>query len=343
MPSATATVTAPQPEPEAESNRASGAPAGGDAVAPGQSEATAEPPEGLGVAAGPEGREGTGVPPRPEPYSAFRPQPVAVLIDNANGYPQSGLVEAAVVIEMPVEGGITRLMPLYDEIDPATVGPVRSARDYFVRIAESYRGILVHDGGSPSAMKMISQSPTPTVNSFSSGELFARADQRSAPYNLYSDGTSLRRAINRLRPAGMRSVSGTIYRPPQEARAVEEVSVSYGAIYRTGFTFQPALGSYRWVRNGTPAVDATGEQVRATAVLVADIEARPYPDDPAGRLYIPLDGGRATLYLLGRAIDGTWTVSEGIGFRADDGTDVDLRPFKTWIAFTPTYEGRTER
>jgi hypothetical protein len=97
------------------------------------------------------------------------------------------------------------------------------------------------------------------------------------------------------------------------------------------------------VRNGTPAVDANGDQVRTDAILIADIEARPFPDDPAGRLYIPLDGGSATLYLLGRAVDGRWYLDGGVRFEAADGTPVDLRPFKTWMAFAPGYEGRTER
>lgn len=328
--------------PTPRSNRAVQGPTGGNAARAGQP----NPPEegqGLGAASGPTGELGTGVPARPEPYSAFRRSPVSILIDNANGYPQMGLVEAAVIVEMPVEGGLTRLMPIYDSNDPGRVGPVRSARDYFVRVAQSYDSVLVHDGGSPASLQVIAQSSAPTLNAYSRGDLFVRETGRSAPYNLYSEGGSLRNAVNRLRSGGMRQVSGTIYRPAESAREVAEVTVRYGGTYGSGFSFQSSLGTYRWVRNGTPAVDAAGQQVRVDAVLVAAIDTRPFPDDPAGRLYISLEGGPATLYVRGRAVEGSWFLEDGVRFRDGDGNLVDLRPFKTWMAFAPNYEGRVER
>ena len=323
-------------------NRATRAPEGGSASRPGQVD-PAEEASGLGAATTTGEGAATGARARAEPYSAFRRPPVAILIDNAEGYPQSGLVQASIVVEMPVEGGLTRLMPLYHESDPPQVGPVRSARDYFVRVSGSYDGVLVHDGGSPSALQAIEQSPTPTLNAFTRGDLFVRVSERGAPYNLYSTGDALRRAVNRIRTGGVRSVSGVIYRPPQDAREVAEVTVRFGGTYQTGFTYQPTVASYRWVRNGTPAVDAVGEQVRADAILVAEIEARPFPNDPAGRLYVPLDGGPATLYVRGRAVDGRWSMDEGVRFHTADGEDLDLRPFKTWMVFAPTYDTRVER
>ena len=57
-----------------------------------------------------------------ETYRAERSQPLAVLLDNVNGYPQSGLREASAIFEMPVEGGLTRLMTVYDRADPGPVG-----------------------------------------------------------------------------------------------------------------------------------------------------------------------------------------------------------------------------
>ena len=339
---AAAAQEVPAGVPAPRGNRATRAPEGGSASRPGQVDPAAEA-AGLGAARTTGEGASTGARVRPEPYSAFRQAPVAILIDNAEGYPQSGLVQASIVVEMPVEGGLTRLMPLYHETDPPQVGPVRSARDYFVRVSESYDGVLVHDGGSPSALEAIQRSSTPTLNAFSRGELFVRVSERGAPYNLYSTGDALRRAVNRLRTGGVRSVSGVIYRPPQGAREVAEITVRYGGTYQTGFAYQPTVASYRWVRNGTPAVDAVGEQVRTEAVLVAQIEARPFPNDPAGRLYVPLDGGPATLYVRGRAVDGSWFLDGGVRFQTADGEILDLRPFKTWMVFAPTYESRVER
>ncbi|NLM44527.1 MAG: DUF3048 domain-containing protein, partial [Clostridiales bacterium] len=60
-------------------------------------------------------------------------RPVAVMIDNErNARPQSGITEADIVFEMPVEGNITRYMAIYHHLPSEKIGPVRSARPYFI-------------------------------------------------------------------------------------------------------------------------------------------------------------------------------------------------------------------
>ena len=70
------------------------------------------------------------------------------------------------------------------------------------------------------------------------------------------------------------------------------------------------------------------------AVVVARIIAQPLPNDPEGRLYIPLSGGEATLYLRGKEIPGTWSPEDGFTFVGPDGP-IDLTPFKHWVLFAP--------
>ncbi|HEX7022223.1 MAG TPA: DUF3048 domain-containing protein, partial [Trueperaceae bacterium] len=314
-------------------------PAGGNDVQAGQTQAD----EGaraaaLGAAAAPEGvDQPTGTPASPTPYSGKRERPMAVLIDNANGYPQSGLLEASSIFEMPVEGGLTRLMTVYDEVDPAQVGPIRSARTYFVEAAQDLNAVLVHDGGAPGAIAAIERSRTPTFNAYSFGVLFVRADSRSAPYNLYSSGEILRQAVNRLDLGRVRDVSGRVFRPNEDSATANSLSVNYSSVYTSGFRYESATNLYRWQRQGQPASDANGQAVLVDAVVVAHIDAHAIPGDTEGRLYIPLDGGDATLFLRGHAIQGQWSLDGGFGFVTDDGKSVDLTPFKHWILFTPQY------
>jgi len=201
----------------------------------------------------------------------------------------------------------------------------------------------VHDGGSPGAMIAIAHGALPTLDALHRGDLFERAGQRQAPYNLYSQGEALRRAVNRLMPERTRVLSGTLFRPPGDAPTVTSVTDRIGANYKTGFRYFPTLDSYRWIRNGVGANDASGENVLVDAVVMAKISARPLPDDPEGRLYIPLQGGPATLYLHGRAIAGHWDLANGLRFVTADGQPVDLAPFRTWFVMTPTYDARVEQ
>ncbi|MCS6939995.1 MAG: DUF3048 domain-containing protein, partial [Roseiflexus sp.] len=79
-------------------------------------------------------------------------RPYVVMIDNhPNAYPQTGLDKAAVVFEALAEAGITRFMAVYVpgvSPDVPSIGPVRSARLYFVRWAMGMRGMYIHAGGA---------------------------------------------------------------------------------------------------------------------------------------------------------------------------------------------------
>ena len=279
-----------------------------------------------------------------EPGNAFeehRDRPLIVLLDNTDsGYPQAGLQKASLVVEVPVEGGLTRLMTVFDRIDPGQVGPIRSARPYFVELAQTMDGILVHDGGSPGALLAIGNSELPTLDAYYFGGLFSRADGRSAPYNLYSGGAALRDAVHRLDLDQTRLVTGTLYRPDDTNAVGDAVSVRFSGDYSSGFEYLQGLGLYRWFRNGEPTVDALGEAVLVHAVLIAQIATIPWPSDSAGRFHIPLSGGDATLFLRGRAVPGSWVNVRGIGVQFVDaaGKEVDLAAFKTWVMLTPSYE-----
>ena len=291
--------------------------------------------DNLGLAAGPEGSENpTGAPIARVPYRENRDRPLTVMLDNVGGYPQYGLLEASMIVEMPVEGGQSRLMSVYDRIDPAQVGPIRSARDYFHTLSENMNGILVHVGGSPSALAAIEQSRLPSIDAMSSGEVFRR-EGGEAPYNTFSSGLDLRQTVNRLLLNNPRVVSGTTYRPEDDTADVSQIDIAYSGIYDTGFRFIENLNLYRWVRNGADASDALGEAVYVDAVVVANIIAQPIPGDTAGRLYIPLEASRATLYLRGKAIEGRWDPEGGVRFVTSLGEQIDLTPFKTWVVFTP--------
>ena len=58
---------------------------------------------------------------------------IAIMIDDhPDARPQSGFNAASVVWHAPAEGGIPRYMLLFQDKVPATVGPVRSARQYYI-------------------------------------------------------------------------------------------------------------------------------------------------------------------------------------------------------------------
>lgn len=324
-------------------SRSVDAPAGGDAARAGQAGPPSDPIEtaGLGRAAGPDGSDTpTGSPAPPSvPFRQTLARPMAVVVDNdlsARAYPQSGFVAASQVHEMPVEGGLSRLVMVFDRDDPARVGPVRSARDYMVDLSRSMDAVMVHVGGSPNALNLIASTNTPTLDAFTSGHLFAGSAPGVGPF--FSDGDALRAAVNRLDIGRGRVVSGVVYRPEPERDEADRVSVRFGGTYQTGFRYEEGLNAYRWLRNDTPAVDTDGESVLVDAVLIARVEARAIPGDAAGRLYVSMAGGDATLFVRGRVVEGRWSLAagRGVAFTTSEGA-VDLEPFKVWVVYAPSY------
>ncbi len=78
-------------------------------------------------------------------------RPLGVMIENhTEARPQSGLSKADIVYEIVAEGGITRFLAIYYCQDASFVGPVRSARIYFIKLLQEYGNypLYAHVGGA---------------------------------------------------------------------------------------------------------------------------------------------------------------------------------------------------
>ena len=112
-------------------------------------------------------------------------RPIAVMIDNhSDAWPQAGLQQAYMVYEIIVEGGETRLMPLFKGADVEKIGPVRSARHYFIDYAMENDAIYTHFGQSPQAQSDIKKFSIDDINGISEdGTTFWRVKDKAAPHN----------------------------------------------------------------------------------------------------------------------------------------------------------------
>ena len=113
-------------------------------------------------------------------------RPIAVMIDNHKAaLPQGGLNNAYIVYEIIVEGGESRLMALFKGQDLDKIGPVRSARHYFLDYALENDAIYTHFGWSPQAQSDISSLYVNNINGiFESEKSFWRVKDKSAPHNV---------------------------------------------------------------------------------------------------------------------------------------------------------------
>ncbi|MCC6094085.1 MAG: DUF3048 domain-containing protein, partial [Eubacterium sp.] len=93
----------------------------------------------------------------PVDITAGSRRPIAIMINNLQpAVPQSGINQADLLYEIQVEGSITRLMAVFQNPDNiGKIGPVRSARPYFVYFAMDNEAVYSHYGWSQQAQDLI--------------------------------------------------------------------------------------------------------------------------------------------------------------------------------------------
>ncbi len=120
-------------------------------------------------------------------------RPIAVMIDNHNGaWPQAGLQKAYMIYEIIVEGGETRLMALFKGADVEKIGPVRSARHYFIDYVMENDAIYTHFGESPQAGSDIKKYTINEIDGIAEdGTTFWRVRDKAAPHNAVTSSEKL--------------------------------------------------------------------------------------------------------------------------------------------------------
>ncbi|MFZ2979004.1 MAG: DUF3048 domain-containing protein, partial [Candidatus Magasanikiibacteriota bacterium] len=128
----------------------------------------------------------------------INPKLVAVMIENhSEARPQSGLVDASIVYEAPVEANYTRFLAIYPaDTTVNKIGPVRSARPYYLDwLGEYGTPMYMHVGGSPNALEIIKTRNIFDLNEFYRGWYYWRSEDRSAPHNTYTSSELWNKAL----------------------------------------------------------------------------------------------------------------------------------------------------
>lgn len=283
-------------------------------------------------------REGGGesAPPPPPPPL---PGALAVMIDNhPNARPQSGLDKADVVYEALAEGGITRFLAIFHSRPAARIGPVRSARPYFVAIARGYDAPFAHVGGSDDAYALIGRLRLPDLDEIRrAGEAYWRSQDRRAPHNVYTSTDRLLAAADKrgqdLRPLEPLPVGRS---GGGEPAGGVRITYSDNRFYRYVTGYRWAGGRYEKQVNGEPLRADGGGVVAADNVIVLLTRQRP-TGDAAGHMEIAVTGRGDALFLTGgRLYRGSWRKDgpdRPFAFTYENGP-MRFAPGVTWINIT---------
>ena len=126
-------------------------------------------------------------------------RPVAVMYNNIiDAIPHSGLYNASVVYEAPVEGSLTRLMGIFENYDKLTkIGSVRSSRLYYAQWAVEYDAIYCHYGQSDYALPFLNSGNINKLSGLESvgSTVYYRSSDRVAPHNAFASADGIKAGI----------------------------------------------------------------------------------------------------------------------------------------------------
>lgn len=275
---------------------------------------------------------------------------IGVMIENSpDARPQSGLKEAGVVFESVTEGGITRFMTLYQEGDPANIGPVRSVRPQFASWVAAFDAGLAHVGGSDIPLAKLRSGQIKDLDQFFNGSSYTRVTDRYAPHNVYTSADRLRALA---KSKGYTSSNFTAWPRKKQATPSKQpdatsitMPVSTG-LYAVSYTWDQASNSYLRSEGGKPHIDREKGQIAPKVVIALQIPHDVIRDSNHYTYPNVIGSGSGWVFQDGTVTEITWSKDsdkDQLLFKDSSGKEVPLEAGQTWVTdlaldATPTWQ-----
>jgi hypothetical protein len=301
-------------------------------------------------------------------------RPLGVMIENSiDARPQSGLSGADTIYEAVAEGGITRFLAIFYCQDAGEVGPVRSARTYYVDFASEYADfpLYAHVGGAnqPGPADALGQIDTygwtgyNDLNQFSIGfptfwRDYGRLPNVATEHTMYSstdkllDYAATTRGLTNVDKQGNSWDKNFVpYQFTDDAPSVQRpVSQSIHLEFWTSdpnyyvdWAYNPKTNLYARSNGGKSQMDKdTGKQLTAKNVVILEMI-----EDNANDGYVANDHllfedkgtGKAVVFKDGKRINGTWekdTRTSRTIVRDTSGNQIKFDRGLIWFEILPT-------
>ncbi|MCL6538430.1 MAG: DUF3048 domain-containing protein [Acidothermus sp.] len=274
--------------------------------------------------------------------NALRPS-LAIKIDNVAGsFPQAGLNAADIVVDTPVEGGLTRLFAVFQSQDAALVGPIRSARPVdgdLLRLLGG--GYFAYSGANAQEIAPVKANSTAFLMSFDAdNSLFEKLPGRSIPHEVFDSTTRLYAYAEHADPK---------MPPPHPIFQYDPTPASGPTTAGVVVHFPSATAGWQWngrrylrTQDGRPDLLTDGSQVSADNIVIMRVALKdrgirdvtgavePWPQViGSGECWVLRDGVR---------VPGTWSrtsLTAPMVLRDGAGQVITLRPGRTWVELAP--------
>lgn len=274
-------------------------------------------------------------------------RPVAFMIGNygytKNPFMQKNIDKADFYVEAETEGGIGRIMAVFGSKEklPAEIGPVRSARTHFVKIAKAMDVIYCHVGGSTQAKKLI---PSLGVNDLDSLTVMnQQLKSANGGYTEHGKVFTLSKINDALAKRKYRVTTSTkspyTFGTKEGTGLGNAVQVNISSSWKVAFKYDAATGLYTKLRSSLSSdVHKTidGDSIQVNNVIV--MYDTKYTEDQYEKGYhisFTLSSGVGVLVSGGKSRSIKWSrTNDQLTFTESDGTPLTVAKGKTYVCLT---------
>lgn len=301
-------------------------------------------------------------------------RPLAIMIENhQESRPQSGLSFADVVYEAVAEGGITRFMAVYlCAFGDTQVGPVRSARTYFLDWLSEYDALYAHVGGAntpgpANALGQIIDYNTKDLNQFGIGyPTYWRDYQRlgrpvATEHTMYSTIKKLwdigeKKGWGATDASGIRwdknFVSWKFLKTGEEVKSEDlasKIDVTFWESqkdYQVEWNYDQSCNCYKRKNAGADHTDLNNKKQLSPSTLIVQFQKESRANDGyEGNVHLlyankgpQAPTGKALIFMGGKVIKGTWNKLNRLArekFLDEKGKEISFVPGQIWIQTVP--------
>lgn len=267
-------------------------------------------------------------------------RPLAIMIGNSpeEVIHQTGLNKADIIYEANVEYPFTRLMAIFNNSNEAIVGPVRSSRYYFSRLAVEWSAIFAHCGGQSLKNERIvnldqMRYPSPYWRDKDIGgwiNLFAKTQnirEKSRKIG-FQDKVNLDNHLLNLRTLNLSGGDTT------------KITIKYNQKYTLSYEYNTSSNTYLRYINSEPHQDSkTFEPIAVSNIIIQYVTVEKIPGDGEGRLEVEVIGeGIAKVFYGGNYFLSKWvkkSKDQSTAYYDRQGKPLNLNQGNIWIHLVP--------
>lgn len=278
--------------------------------------------------------------------------PVAIMINNLKkSLPQKGISKADIIYEIQAEGGITRMLAIFqDPSQVGDIGTVRSSRSYYINMAQSHNAIYMHFGASQIAYDTINQRKDlialDGIRGGWEGTLYYRDAKRrkkaGMEHSVFTSGERIEDALSSLNNDILNKDVKPAFSFNEQHSALNgqsayDIKVPYSGYITGQFKYDMLTGEYKRYQYGQEHIDEEyKKQLSFKNVFVLRMETSLRENNPYGWLKVVTMGtGKGFYACEGKYIPITWekhSYNSQIKYYKQDGSEVLVCPGKTFVA-----------